>query len=56
MCVRTQALGRDPAALHRVAGPVVVLECVHELQHGAHAAYGGVDGGCADELCRQIRV
>ena len=52
----TKAFRSDSAAVCRVAGPVVVLECVHELQHGAHAAYGGVDGGCADELCRQIRV
>lgn len=52
----TQAFGADPTALQRVDGPVVILEGVHELQDGSHAADGGVDGGGANELRRQVSV
>lgn len=46
----TEAFRCDAAALQWVGGPVVVLECVHELQHGAHSPYSGVNRGCANEL------
>lgn len=49
-CIRTKTFGGDSTALQRVDGPVVVLESVHQLQDGADAADGGVDGGGADEL------
>lgn len=53
---RTEAFGVDATALQRVDGPVVILESVHQLQDGAHAADGGVDGGGANELRRQVSV
>lgn len=56
MSEHTKAFGADTAALQRVHGPVVVLESVHELQDGAHSANGGVDGGCPNELRRQVCV
>lgn len=57
MCLTlTQAFGGDPAALQGVAGPVVVLECVHELQDGSHSPDGAVDGRGANEFGRQVRV
>ena len=55
-CRPTETFGADPTALQRVDGPVVVLQSVHQLQDGADAADGGVDGGGADELRRQVRV
>lgn len=53
---RTEAFGVDSTALQWVDGPVVILESVHQLQDGAHAADGGVDGGGANELRRQVSV
>ena len=55
-CRPTETFGADSTALQRVDGPVVVLQSVHQLQDGAHAADGGVDGGGADELRRQVGV
>lgn len=52
----TETFGGDAAALQRVDGPVVVLERVHQLQDGANAADGAVDGGGADELRGQVGV
>lgn len=56
MCGRTEAFGVDSTALQWVDGPVVILQSVHQLQDGAHAADGGVDGGGANELRRQVSV
>lgn len=50
MCERTKTFGSDSAALQRVDCPVIVLQSVHQLQDGTHAADGGVDGGGANEL------
>lgn len=55
-CELTETFRADSAALQRVYRPVVVLERVHQLQDCAHTPNGGVDGGRADELRRQIRV
>lgn len=52
----TETFGVDATALQRVDGPVVVFESVHQLQDGAHAADGAVDGGGADELRGQVGV
>lgn len=52
----TETFGGDSTALQRVDGPVVVLKSVHQLQDGANAADGGVDGGGADELRWEVRV
>lgn len=52
----TETFGADPTALQRVDGPVVVLQSVHQLQDGPDAADGGVYGGGADELRRQVGV
>lgn len=52
----TKTFGGDSTALQRVNGPVVVLKSVHQLQDGADAADGGVDGGSADELRWEVRV
>lgn len=52
----TETFGADPTALQRVDGPVVVLQSVHQLQDGPNAADGGVYGGSADELRRQVGV
>lgn len=52
----TETFGCDSAALQRVDGPVVVFQRVHQLQDGANAADGAVDGGGADELRGQVCV
>lgn len=52
----TEAFGDDPAAVLWVDDPVVVFQCVHDLEHSAHPANGIVDGHRADELCRQVSV
>lgn len=49
-CKHTKTFGSDSTALQGVDCPVVVLQSVHQLQDGADAANGGVDGGSADEL------
>lgn len=55
-CELTETFRADSAALQRVYSPVVVLERVHQLQDCAHTPDGGVDGGRADELRRQVSV
>ena len=50
MCEHTESFGGDSTALQRVDGPVVILKRVHQLQDGANAADGGIDGGGANEL------
>lgn len=52
----TKPFGGDSAALQRVYSPVVVLQSVHQLQDSTDAANGGVYGGGADELWREVRV
>ena len=52
----TEAFGDDPAAVLWVDNPVVIFQCMHDLQHRAHPADGVVDGHCADELRRQVSV
>lgn len=56
LCILTEALGHDSAAVLRVHNPVVVLQSVHDLQYSAHPADGVVDCHCADELRGQVRV
>lgn len=56
VCEHTETFGGYSTALQRVNGPVVVFQSVHELQDGADAADGAVDGGGADELRGQVRV
>lgn len=56
VCVFTQSFRCNATAGLRVAGPVVVLQTVHQLQHCPNTADGGVDGCRADKLCRQVRV
>ncbi len=53
---RTDALGDDAGAVLRVGDPVVVLECVHRLQHGRHAPDVVVDLRVVDELRGEVRV
>ena len=52
----TNSLGSDATAILRADDPVVVLECVHGLQNGAHTADVVVDLGVTDEVCRQVAV
>lgn len=52
----TKALWYDAAAVCWVDSPVVVLQRVHELKNCAHAPDRVVDGCCANELGRKVRV
>ena len=53
---RTKSLRGDAAAVRRVDDPVVVFQSVHQLQHRAHSAYGGVNGGSSNKFSRQVSV
>lgn len=56
LCVQTQAFGCDAAGVRRVHSPVIVLQYVHNLQHGPHSTDGVVDGCRANELRRKVCV
>ena len=55
-CPLTDPLGRDPAAVLGVDDPVVVLECVHGLEHGAYPPDRVIDQSVVQELCRHVLV
>lgn len=52
----TKTLWSDAAVVYRVDGPVVILQHVHKLEDSANPANCVVDGCCANELGRKIRV
>lgn len=54
--VLTETLWHDSTAVCRVDGPVVVLQCMHELKHSAHSTNCVIDGCRANELSRKVCV
>ena len=50
----TQSFRRDPAPVHGIGDPVVVLEGVHGLQYGGHPPDRPENVGVGEEFSGQV--